>query len=305
MIAVALALAAAFGTYLVYTSVALGWRGWAPNAASLAGRRRLRDRLDEWLVQAGLDETRPSEIAGVLVLLFAVGAVGAWMVFPGALPPLAGGLFAGSFPVAVARSRREQRRASAREAWPRLIEEIRIKTASLGRSIPQAVIEVGQTAPASMRPAFEAARREWLISTDFERSLAILKVRLADATADTVCETLLVAHEVGGNDLDRCLTALIEDRIMDVQGRKDTRSRQAGARFTRRFVIAVPIVMALVGLRIGDGRAAYATPSGQLLVVVGLAMMALCWVWAGRILRLPDEHRVFGESTKVSLGSGS
>ena len=151
------------------------------------------------------------------------------------------------------------------DAWPRLLEELRILTSSLGRSIPQALFEVGRRAPDELRPAFVAAHREWLLSTDFARTLQVLKAQLADPTADAVCETLLVAHEVGGTDLDRRLEALIDDRIQDTQGRKDARARQAGARFARRFVLIVPAGMALAGMSVGTGRAAYQTPTGQLL----------------------------------------
>ena len=146
-----------------------------------------------------------------------------------------------------------------------------------------------------MRPAFAAAHREWLVSTDFARTVAVLKQRLADPTADATCETLLVAHELGGSDLDRRLEALVEDRIQDVQGRKDARAKQAGVRFARKFVLIVPLGMALAGMSVGSGRAAYATPTGQLAVVAGIAMVVVCWVWAGSIMRIPEEERVFGE----------
>src|SRR5207237_8543199 len=134
---------------------------------------------------------------------------------------------------------------------------------------------------------------EWLLSTDFERTLDLLRDRLADATADAVCETLLVAHQIGGNDVDRCLAALIEDRVMDLQGRKDAMARQAGARFARNFTVVVPLLMALIGMSIGDGRAAYDTPTGQVLVLLAIALMVLCWLWATRIMRLPEDRRVF------------
>ena len=29
------------------------------------------------------------------------------------------------------------------------------------------------------------------------------------------------------------------------------------------------------------------------MVVLGIAAVALCWVWAGRLLALPEEERVF------------
>ena len=62
----------------------------------------------------------------------------------------------------------------------------------------------------------------------------------------------------------------IEDRVLDTQGRKDARAKQAGVRFARRFVLLVPLGMALAGMSVGNGRDAYRTASGQLLVLVGI-----------------------------------
>jgi tight adherence protein B len=125
--------------------------------------------------------------------------------------------------------------------------------------------------------------------------MSVLKTHLADPTADMACETLLVAHELGGTDLDRRLEALAGDRYEDVQGRKDAHARQAAARFARTFVIFVPAGMALAGMSIGDGRSAYRSATGQVLVLVALAMIAGCWIWAGRVMRLPRPERVFAE----------
>jgi tight adherence protein B len=284
-----LALLAGAGVHLLYTSLVLGVRDLSLPRASPATRRRRRD----WLVQAGLADVPARELAAVVGALAGVGALAAYAMFGGPLPALATALFAGSFPLASYRVRRRARRAAAMDAWPRLLEELRILTASLGRSIPQALFEVGRRAPEELRPAFAAAHREWLLSTDFARTLRVLKAGLADPTADAVCETLLVAHEVGGTDLDRRLEALIEDRVQDTQGRKDARAKQAGARFARRFVLIVPAGMALAGMSVGTGRAAYQTASGQLLVVLAIALVVVCWLWAGRIMVLPEEQRVF------------
>ena len=168
-----------------------------------------------------------------------------------------------------------------------------MQTGSLGRSIPQALFEVGRRGPDELRPAFAAAERHWRISTDFALTVAVLKGRLADPTADATLETLLVAHEVGGSNLDQRLAALVEDRVQDVQGRKDARAKQAGVRFARWFVLAVPLGMTLAGLSIGTGREAYQTAAGQLAVAAGLGCVAACWIWAGRLMRLPEEERVF------------
>lgn len=289
--ALVLALLAAYGVFLIYTAFAMGWSGLG--LGPTRRRRRSTGRSSaEWLAQAGLEGVEPREFAAVMAVLFVMGAALGFALFAGALPALVAGLFAATFPIATYRARRDRRRNEAREAWPRLIEELRLQTGSLGRSIPQGLFEVGRRAPAELRPAFEAAEREWLLSTDFSRTVSVLKARLSDVTADTALETLLVAYEVGGSDLDRRLAALVEDRIQDIQGRKDAQARQAGVRFARRFVLIVPLGMTMAGLSIGTGREAYQTVGGQVAVAGGLFVVSGCWLWAGRLMRLPEEQRV-------------
>jgi tight adherence protein B len=290
-----LALVAGYGVFLIYTAIAFRWTGLGVSPTPFATQRR-RQGMRDFLVQAGLDNVRPVEFLAVEVVLFLVAGAFGWAIYGGVLVPLATGLAAATVPLASARARRRSRRELAREAWPRMIEEIRLQAVSLGRSIPQALLQVGMRGPDEMRPAFAAAQREWLISTDFARTLDVLKGQLADPTADAVCETLLIAHEVGGTDVDRRLRALIDDRVQDLQGRKDARSKQAGVRFARFFVLIVPIGMAMAGLAIGDGRAAYASARGQLMILAAFAMIGACWVWAGQLLKLPEEERVFRES---------
>ena len=294
MTAALVTFAAAYGVFLVYTAVALGWGG-VGLGPRVARRRVGRSVIRQWLSQAGLADLRTAEFGAVLGCVYLAGAVAGWALFGGFLPPLLLGGFAATIPLASVRARRSLRRARAQEEWPRMLEELRILTGSAGYSIPQALFDVGLRGPRELRAGFEAAHREWLISTDFGRSVSVLKERLADPTADVACETLLIAHEVGGTDLDARLEALIEDRVQDTQGRKDARARQAGVRFARRFVLLVPVGMALAGMSVGTGRQAYQTPTGQLAVVIGIGMVALCWFWAGRIMRIPDEQRVFPE----------
>src|SRR5690606_38630712 len=151
--------------------------------------------------RAGLDGVRWRDVGPVMAARGAVGVVAGVAVFGGVGPGTTIGVFAAAFPLASHRAQAERRRTTAMEAWPRLLEELRIQTSSLGRSIPQALFDVGGHAPEELRPAFSEAHREWLLSRDFSRTISHLKARLADPTADAACETLLVAHEIGGTDL--------------------------------------------------------------------------------------------------------
>jgi tight adherence protein B len=292
---VALAIAAGYGTFLLFTARVFGWRGIGIGPGVRPAGRRIGNRARAWFAHVGLGDVRPRDFAVAIAAVFGLVALLIYALFGGVVIALVVGAFAATFPLTVARQRRRTRRAVAQQAWPRMIEEIRVLTSSIGRSIPQALFEVGREAPIELRPAFATAHREWLISTDFARTIAVLKERMGDATADAACETLLVAHELGGAELDTRLADLAADRREDTQYRKDAQARQAGVRFARRFVLLVPLGMAFAGLAVGTGRDAYESPSGQLAVVVAIVMIAACWFWAGRLMRLPDEQRVFDE----------
>ena len=292
MSALVAAVLAGSGAHLLWTSLAMGRTRLRRPVRATDGARP-RTSVTDWLVQAGLDDLRPREFLAATVAIGLLTAVCTYGLFASPLPSVVMGVFGASAPAGVLRRRRKLTRERAQEAWPRIIEEIRILTGSVGRSIPQALFEAGRRAPVELRPAFDAAHREWLITTDFARTVAVLKGRLADPTADAACETLLVAHEVGGADLDRRLEALAEDRIHDVQGRRDARAQQAGVRFARKFVLIVPFGMALAGMSVGNGQSAYREPMAQAIVGAAILLVVACWVWAGRIMHIPEEERVF------------
>jgi tight adherence protein B len=293
MIPVLLALLSGAGTYLLYTSIAFGWRRLGPRPVAAKERVGLRSQARTWMAQAGLSDVKPAEFGAVVAVLTVLGAAVGYLLFASPIPTMVAAGAAGLAPIGVYRNRRRARLERAADEWPRLIEELRLRATTLGRSVPQALFDVGNSAPPELQGAFAAAEREWRISTDFGRTLEVLSTRLADPTADVVCETLLIAHELGGTDLGPRLSALAEDRQLDVTSRKDARAKQAGVRFARRFVLVVPVGMAAAGSLIGTGRHAYGTPLGQVLVLAAMALMALCWAWAGRFLRLPDVERVF------------
>lgn len=290
MTALLIAFVAAYGVHLLYTSVAFGWKGPQPGPYV---ERKQRSSSSDFVSSLGLGDLNVATLASAMLVVAVVGFAVGTLLFGGVLPAMMIAAFAALSPVGIARVRHERLVEASHYAWPGIIEEIRLLTGTLGRSIPQATFEVGLRTHEGLRPAFEEAHREWLISTDFARSLDVLKRLLGHNTADVVAETLLTAHELGGGEVGNRLGALATDRMTDQRHRRDAAARQSGVRFARWFTLVVPFGMALTGLSIGDGRAAYGTPFGQLLVVSALVLILMSWLWAGRIMRLPTEERVF------------
>lgn len=294
MIPLLLAFVGAYGVHLLYTSKAFDWNGLQPGPQVEAKQKKSSTTsASSFISKWGLGDLNPAALVGAMLVVAFLGFAVGLLLFGTPIPAILLGAFAAVSPVGVARVRHERLVESAHHAWPAIIEEIRLLTGTLGRSIPQATFEVGLRSHEGLRPAFEAAHREWLISTDFGRSLEVLKRQLGHNTADVVAETLLTAHELGGGEVGNRLGALAADRVTDQRHRRDAHARQAGVRFARWFTLIVPLGMATTGLSIGDGREAYGTPIGQALVVVALILVLVCWLWAGRIMALPKEDRVF------------
>ncbi|MBM3662621.1 MAG: hypothetical protein FJW94_06980 [Actinobacteria bacterium] len=271
------------------------WMLAVPAAAAGPGRtvadrwsHALRVRLD----RAGLAEVSTARY--IIVSLSAALLGGLLATLATGWSPVAAvvGLAVGAAPSLFWHRRHRVAVRAAQDHWPRLLEELRIQVGPIGRSIPQALIEVGTRAPAPLRPAFDAAAREWSLRTDLEGMLRVLADHLGDASADATCETLLVIHQVGG-DLDTRLADLAEARRRDLEDRRESDARQSGARLARWFVVIVPLGMGFAGMNVGDGAAAYRGSGAVLLMVAAGALVAVCWWWAGRLMRLPEERRVF------------
>lgn len=255
--------------------------------------RGRRQTFTDWMRQAGVDGVSAVEFIAVEFAVFVITTSLMWAVFGAVGPATLTGLGALAAPLAIYRSRRKELTEVSRASWPAMLEELRLQVGALGRSVPAALLDVGLRAPTEpTRLAFAAAQREWLLSTNFPAVVRLLQERLADSTADTVLETLLVANEIGGTDIDRRLARLAADRQVDLRHRQEALSRQSGVRFARWFVLIVPFAMALIGLGIGDGRSAYASAGGQVVGALAVALVAGCWWWSGAILRLPPDRRV-------------
>ena len=178
MTALLLAATGALGVHLLVSSLGPGRQG-THRDDSIRRATTLRRATTDWLTQAGLADVRWRDVGSVCLVLFALGALIAYAVFGGLAPSVVAGLTLATVPPLTYRRRRIRRLAAAQEAWPRMIEEIRVLTGHAGTSIPQALFQVGRRAPVELREAFDAAHREWLLTTDFERAVEVLQGRLA------------------------------------------------------------------------------------------------------------------------------
>lgn len=264
---------------------------WPPRerTAKTPRRGRLRRLLDE----SGHARTSTRTLVVVMVALSAVAASLALLITT--LPVLAilAALAAAMAPVLFLRGRRLRLRKARRQLWPDVCDLL-VAAIRVGLSLPDAVASLAESAPPAVRPAFAMFARDLRATGRFETSLDRLKDTLADPIADRIVETLRMARQVGGTELTGVLRALSASVRADAALRGEVEARQSWIRGAAVLGAVAPwVILGLLSMR-PEGREAYASPEGVVVIVVGAAVSVFAYRVMLRVGRLPEPARWFG-----------
>lgn len=267
------------------------WSCWPQPARAPRSPSRRRQAVADELLQAGLPGLRPwgllagSGVVALVVFLLVLGvtsvpALAACFAFMGLVGP-----------AVVIRGRARRRRSALREVWPDVVDNL-ASAVRAGLSLPEALAQLSERGPDSLRPAFGAFAEDYRATGRFQECLDLLKIRLADPVADRIVESLRIAREVGGSDLGRLLRTLSTFLRQDSRTRAELETRQGWTVNAAKLAVAAPwIVLALLATR-PESIAAYDRPAGTAVLVGGAIVTVVAYRVMVRIARLPDEQRV-------------
>jgi tight adherence protein B len=263
-----------------------------PVRPARVGRVGLRERLGDWLLQAGLEGvTLPmlvgTTLAGALAGGLLVHVLLGWPVAD-LLGVVAGGL---AYPLWL-RARHARQRDRVRQALVEVIERIRDAVAS-GLDVGAALADLAQNGPAVLRPQLRQLVAELQAGVPFAEGVSELRRRLADPTFDLVAEALILRDEVGG---DRFGTTL-EQVARDVRGQIALRGRLMAARgrlyLSARVLALLPLGL-LIYLRWASPAAAraYQTTLGQEVLAGAALVIVVGYLLTLWLARLDEDERV-------------
>ncbi|SJN47378.1 Flp pilus assembly protein TadB [Microbacterium esteraromaticum] len=264
---------------------------WPPRerTARVSKRSRLRRILEE----AGYSRTPTRTLVAVMVGLGVVTASVVWLVTLLTVLALLAGLAGAAAPVLFLRGRRLRLRKARRQLWPDICDLL-VAAIRVGLSLPDAVASLAESAPPAIRPAFVVFARDLRASGRFESSLDRLKDTLADPIADRIAETLRMARQVGGTELTGVLRALSASVRADAALRGEVEARQSWIRGAAVLGSIAPwVILGLLAMR-PEGRDAYASAEGMLVIVAGAIVSVVAYRIMLRIGRLPEPERWFG-----------
>jgi tight adherence protein B len=237
--------------------------------------------------------------ARVSVVQFAAGSLAAGAATAAMIAALTGSAFVGIVPaIAVAATpgayfgrRRARALRMVQAAWPDVLRDV-VASVAAGRSLLQAVHEVGEHGPEPLRDAFAqiAARARM---TGLAAALDVAREELADPVSDRVLEVLRLADETGGAIVRVVLADLVTSITKDLEVADQVETDGLEMRINARSVVALPWFV-LVALTAGRGpfRDFYRSGAGVATIAIGLILSLGGFLLVTRLGRTPPEPRV-------------
>jgi tight adherence protein B len=265
--------------------------GPASKPASSGSGRSLRDRVDELLVQAGIEAVTPGQLLGACIGVGLFVFLVMFVVSRAVPVALAFGLMAAYGPFALVRYRARARRQELRELWPDVVDNL-ASSVRAGLSLSEALTQISVRGPQPLRRPFQRFAEDYRATGRFNECLDRLKRNLADPVGDRIVESLRIAREVGGSDLGRLLRTLSSFLREDARTRSELEARQSWTVNGARLAVAAPwLVLAFMSFQ-REVIARYNTPMGFLVLLIGAVVCAVAYRLMLRIGRLPEEQRV-------------
>lgn len=280
----------AFIGLLLGIGVLLVWRGFTPRAVRIRTHPRL-DRMRDELAQAGLTGITPRQLIALQLLAAVLVALIGLVLTRSLSVSLIFAVFASALPRLLVTRLRHRRQSDLRELWPEVVDNL-TSGVRAGLSLPEALSAIGVRGPEQLREPFRHFGTDYRTTGRFNESLDRLKLALADPVGDRVCESVRVAREVGGTDLGRLLTTLSSFLRDDARTRSELIARQSWSVNAARMAVCAPWLVLVLLATQQETLAAYDTPTGTLILIIGAVLSLLAYRLMIRIGRLPEDKRV-------------
>lgn len=246
--------------------------------------------LRGWLDECGLARIPIGAIAlTLLVVALVVAGIVAFVLPIPVLAPLAG-LAGIAIPVAALDASRTRRRTVAESTWPDIIDAVRMAIRS-GVPLHDALATAESQVPRDWRASWNRAVVDLARGTSIHAALTALRAERAEPIADRVCETIIIAEEMGGTELPRVLEELARSVRDDVRLRREATARQSWVRHAARLGAIAPwAVVVMLGSRT-ENREAFASPAGTALLVGCAGATVVAYIVMTALGRLPESTR--------------
>ena len=210
---------------------------------------------------------------------------------------LAFGALAAGIAFVTVRAKNNLNEAALIAAWPEVIDHLMSGIQS-GLSLTESLAGLSTRGPEVVRPAFTQFKATLYGSGDLTQAIEELKALFAHHGSDQIFEALIISKALGGSELLQILRSLGDFLRQDLALRREIEVKHGWIKNSAHLSAAAPWILLLLLSTQPSTAAAYSTPTGAMILIAGLVMTGIAYIWMNRLGRLPQTPRVFVGSTR-------
>ena len=205
---------------------------------------------------------------------------------------LAFGILAAGIAFVTVRAKNNINEAALIAAWPEVIDHLMSGIQS-GLSLTESLAGLSTRGPEVLRPAFTQFKASLYGSGDLNQAIEELKVMFSHHGSDQIFEALLISKTLGGSELLQILRTLGDFLRQDLALRREIEVKHGWIKNSAHLSAAAPWILLLLLSTQPSTSSAYSTTTGALILLAGLVMTGIAYIWMNRLGRLPETPRVF------------
>ena len=176
--------------------------------------------------------------------------------------------------------------------WPEVIDHL-VSGLYSGLSITEALSELTKRGPELTKNDFKNFNIEIRNGVEFTVAIGNLREKFAHHGSDQIFEALLLSKTLGGGELLNTLRTLGSFQREDLALNKEIAIKHGWIKNSAHISAAAPwVLLLMIGTQSGTA-AAFASPTGLAILMAGLLMTFLAYLWMAKISKLPATPRVF------------
>jgi len=183
-------------------------------------------------------------------------------------------------------------------AWPEVIDHLMSGIQS-GLSLSESLVGLATRGPEILRPAFAEFRDSLFHHADLELALQELKSLFHHHGSDQIFEALLISKALGGSELMTILRTLGDFLRQDLALRREIEVKHGWIKNSAHMSAVAPWILLLLLSTQPSTAIAFSTPTGGMILIAGLFMTAVAYLWMNRLGRLPQTPRVFTQQSSA------
>jgi len=202
------------------------------------------------------------------------------------------GTLAAGIAFVTVQTKNSKNEAALVEAWPEVVDHLMSGIQS-GLSLSESLAGLATRGPEVLRPAFVRFKATLLSSGDLTKAIEELKVNFGHHGSDQILEALLIAKALGGSELLQILRTLGDFLRQDLALRREIDVKHGWIKNSAHISAAAPWILLLLLSTQPSTAIAYSTSTGAIILITGLFMTAVAYLWMNRLGRLPQTPRIF------------